>query len=148
MFTKILRYISSYSPLVTHLKISILDDFPCFASTLAPFWWTQEMFWTLDNDDWVLSMGFVCNYVCVVSSFLRYLRPYLWELTGAPNTGNKAPRGKFCNSLHIVSYTGCFFPLGLPLKCLSTEKLIYARLGVSRTIYVNVDSPHLVFHTF
>ena len=32
------------------------------------------------------------------------------------------------------------FPLGLPLKVPSTEKLI---LGVSRTIYVNVDSPNL-----
>ena len=30
-----------------------------------------------------------------------------------------------------------------PLKVLSTKKLIYARLGVSRTIYVNVDSPNL-----
>ena len=28
-----------------------------------------------------------------------------------------------------------FFPLGLPLKVLSTEKLIKAMLGVSRTIY-------------
>ena len=30
-----------------------------------------------------------------------------------------------------------------PLKILSTKKLIQARLGVSRTIYVNVDSPNL-----
>ena len=48
--------------------------------------------------------------------------------------------------------TGCFFTLGLPLKVQSTKKLIWARLRVSRTIYVNVDSPirlHLqVFHTF
>ena len=37
------------------------------------------------------------------------------------------------------------FSLGLPLKCLSTKKLIKARLGVSGPIYVNVDSPHLGF---
>ena len=41
-----------------------------------------------------------------------------------------------------------FFSLGLLLKCLSTEKLIQARLGVSRTIYVNVDSPNLGFPYF
>ena len=43
------------------------------------------------------------------------------------------------------SHTGCLFSLGLPLKYQSTEKLILARLGVSRTIYVNVDSPNLGF---
>ena len=42
------------------------------------------------------------------------------------------------------------FSLGLPLKVLSTEKLILARLVVSRTIFVNVDlsnlgSPYLIF---
>ena len=36
----------------------------------------------------------------------------------------------------------------LPLKVCSTEKLILARLGVSRTIYVNVDSPNLGFPYF
>ena len=35
-----------------------------------------------------------------------------------------------------------------PLKVLSTKKLIWARLGVSRTIYVNVDSPNLGFTYF
>ena len=45
---------------------------------------------------------------------------------------------------HVTS-TGCFFTLGLPLKVPSTNKLIYARLGVSRTTYVNVDSPNLGF---
>ena len=40
------------------------------------------------------------------------------------------------------------FSLGLPLKYLSTKKLIWARLGVSRTIYVNVDSPNLGFTYF
>ena len=34
------------------------------------------------------------------------------------------------------------------LKVLSTNKLIKARLGVSRTIYVNVDSPNLGFTYF
>ena len=41
-----------------------------------------------------------------------------------------------------------FFTLGLPLKVPSTKKLIWARLGVSRTIYVNVDSPDLGFPYF
>ena len=35
-----------------------------------------------------------------------------------------------------------------PLKVPSTKKLIQARLGVSRTIYVNVDSPNLGFTYF
>ena len=41
-----------------------------------------------------------------------------------------------------------FFSLGLPLKVLCTDKLIQARLGVSGTIYVNVDSPNLDFPYF
>ena len=41
-----------------------------------------------------------------------------------------------------------FFSLGLPSKVQSTEKFIKARLGVSRTIYVNVDSPNLGFPYF
>ena len=46
-------------------------------------------------------------------------------------------------------YTGCcFFSLVSPLKVLSTNKLIKARLGVSRPIYVNVDSPNLGFPYF
>ena len=44
--------------------------------------------------------------------------------------------------------TGWFFSLVRPLKVLSTEKLILARLGVSRPIYVNVDSPNLSFPYF
>ena len=40
--------------------------------------------------------------------------------------------------------TGCF-SLGLPLKVLNTNKLIEAKLDVSRMIYVNVDSPNLDF---
>ena len=47
-----------------------------------------------------------------------------------------------------LGYTRCFFTLGLPLKVHSTNKLILARLGVSRTIYVNVDSPNLGFPYF
>ena len=45
-------------------------------------------------------------------------------------------------------HTGWFFTLGLPLKVQSTEKLILSRLGVSRTIFVNVDSPNLGFTYF
>ena len=41
-----------------------------------------------------------------------------------------------------------FFPLVFPLKVPSTENLIYARLSVSRTIYVNVESPNLGFRYF
>ena len=43
---------------------------------------------------------------------------------------------------------GVFLTLGLPLEYQSTEKLIWARLGVSRTIYVNVESPNLGFPYF
>ena len=41
-----------------------------------------------------------------------------------------------------------FFSLIPPLKVPSTDKLIWARLGVSRPIYVNVDSPNLGFPDF
>ena len=40
------------------------------------------------------------------------------------------------------------FSLGLPIKVLITEKSIKTRLGVSRTIYVNVDTPNLGFTFF
>ena len=40
------------------------------------------------------------------------------------------------------------FSLVPPRKVLSTEKLFKARLGVSRTIYVSVDSPNLGFPYF
>ena len=40
---------------------------------------------------------------------------------------------------------GGFFTGPSPLKVLSTKKLIWARLGVSGTSYVNVDSPNLGF---
>ena len=46
------------------------------------------------------------------------------------------------------SNTGCFFSLVPPLKVQSTKNLILARLGVSRPIYVNVDSPNLGFPYF
>ena len=45
-------------------------------------------------------------------------------------------------------HTGWFFSLVPPLKILSTEKLIYARLGVSWPIYINIDSPNLGFPYF
>ena len=41
--------------------------------------------------------------------------------------------------------TVCSFLLWYPRKVPSTNKLIQARLGVSRMIYVNVDSPNLGF---
>ena len=43
---------------------------------------------------------------------------------------------------------GDFFTGTPPLKVLITEKFIKARLGVSRTIYVNLDSPLLGFPYF
>ena len=46
------------------------------------------------------------------------------------------------------AYTGCFFSLVPPLKVPSTKKLIQARLGVSRPIYVNIDTPNLGFPYF
>ena len=41
-----------------------------------------------------------------------------------------------------------FFSLVPPIKVPSTKTLILARLGVSRPIYVNVDSPNLGFPYF
>ena len=58
---------------------------------------------------------------------------------------------KNCISRFVqLSYadTGCFFPLVPPLKVPSTKKLIWARLGVSRPIYANVDSPNIGFPYF
>ena len=46
--------------------------------------------------------------------------------------------------MHLGIYR-VFFSLVLPLIVPGTKKLIYARLGVSRTIYVNVDSLNLGF---
>ena len=51
-------------------------------------------------------------------------------------------------NFYLCSTTGWFFSLVPPLKVLSTEKLIWASLGVSRTIYVNVDSLNLGFPHF
>ena len=45
----------------------------------------------------------------------------------------------------MQNINGVFFKLDLLLKVPSTNKLIKAKLGVSRTIYVNVDSPNLGF---
>ena len=49
--------------------------------------------------------------------------------------------------MELLYIQGVFFSLVPPLKYLSTKKLIQAWLGVSRPIYVNVDSPNLVFRT-
>ena len=46
-------------------------------------------------------------------------------------------------TVHVCVCRGCFFTLGIPLKVVSTNKLIWARLGVTRMTYVNVDSPNL-----
>ena len=52
------------------------------------------------------------------------------------------------HNLYHPNHTGWFLFTGTPLKVLSTKKLIYARLGVSRPIYVDVDSPNLGFTYF
>ena len=49
--------------------------------------------------------------------------------------------------LSVVPMYRVVFLTGPPLV-LSTKKLIKARLGVSRTIYVNLDSPNLGFTNF
>ena len=51
-------------------------------------------------------------------------------------------------TINISNQKYRFFSTGLPLKFLSTEKLISARLGVSWMIYVNVDYPNLGFLYF
>ena len=51
------------------------------------------------------------------------------------------------NKCPTVKVHGDFLS-GPPIKVLSTRKLTQARLGVSRTIYVNVDSPNLGFPYF
>ena len=53
---------------------------------------------------------------------------------------------KYCKVCKfLLQKYGVFFTLDLPLKVPSTNKLILARLGVSRMIYANVDSPNLGF---
>ena len=47
----------------------------------------------------------------------------------------------FDKAIIVHRVQGVFFTLGLPQNVQKTTKLIWARLGVSRTIYVNVDSP-------
>ena len=49
---------------------------------------------------------------------------------------------------YLRRYTGCLFFTGTPPKSSNYKKLISARLGVSRPIYVNVDSPNLGFPYF
>ena len=48
----------------------------------------------------------------------------------------------------VFNVQGVFFSLVPRLKDLSTKKLLQARLGVSKPIYVNVDSPNLGFPYF
>ena len=52
---------------------------------------------------------------------------------------------KYAEYAKYAKHKWCFFKLDLLLKVPSTKKLIKAKLGVSRTIYVNVDSPNLGF---
>ena len=58
---------------------------------------------------------------------------------------SKTPAKDIENTSQDVWIYRVFFITVPPLKYQSTEKLILARLGVSRTIYVNVDSPNLGF---
>ena len=52
---------------------------------------------------------------------------------------------KYAEYAKYAKHKWCFFKLDLLLKVPSTKKLIKEKLGVSRTIYVNVDSPNLGF---
>ena len=55
---------------------------------------------------------------------------------------------QFSQFISETKFTGCFFTLGLPLKVWSTKKIIRLWLGVSRTIYVNVETPNIGFPYF
>ena len=64
--------------------------------------------------------------------------------------GQLDPCGLVCPKMkvQISNLQDVFFSLVPPLKVPSTKKVILARLGVSRPIYVNVDSPTLGFLYF
>ena len=61
---------------------------------------------------------------------------------------SKKPAKDIENTSQDVWIYRVFFITVPPLKYQSTEKLILARLGVSRPIYVNEDSPNLGFPYF
>ena len=71
-------------------------------------------------------------------------RPFL---PGERFSGRKGCEQNVKVIIYMVIIQGVFL-MSLPLKCPSTEKLFLARLGVSWTIYVNVDSPNLGFPYF
>ena len=75
--------------------------------------------------------------LCCVWRQLPVMREGKWaaSYSDIPQVGTRAP---FQSKSKVI-----FFLTGTPYKVLSTERLIQARLGVSRTIYVNVDSPTL-----
>ena len=54
---------------------------------------------------------------------------------------------EFCQLNRFLTYR-VFFLTGTPVKVLSTEKFIQARLGESKTIYVDEDSPNQGFPYF
>ena len=97
---------------------------------------------------WLMSPSFLPNHRAPNSLFSCAQAPILM----CSGTYSHVPKSQLCPGLPFafctcfsVVPTGWFFSLVPPLKFPSIEKLIYARLGVSRTIYVNVDSPNLGF---
>ena len=56
-----------------------------------------------------------------------------------------SPPAKFTGHLFETLSSVCLNFSIAPIKVPNTNKLIYARLGVSRPIYVNVDTPNLGF---
>ena len=70
----------------------------------------------------------------------------LWALAGVIR-GSRQKAWKGCYKV-VFEGNATNLVQGVYFHCPSTEKLIEAGLGVSRTIYVNVDSPDLGFPYF
>ena len=58
------------------------------------------------------------------------------------------PKLSYKGSCALWTYIQGVFFNWYPPKSISTKKLIWARLGVSRLIYINVDTPNLGFPYF
>ena len=77
--------------------------------------------------------------IMMTSSVCKVWRPLLAE------SGKGSSLTRKLSNLAPTDMYRVFFFTGTPLKVPSTKNLIYAGLGVSRPIYVNVDSPYLGF---
>ena len=89
------------------------------------------------------------NTISVLQVFSTGRRqPDLWKVAGEPSLSNSNTKIQIQNTNTKIQMQGDPFSLVPPLKVPSTNKLIYARLGVSWPTYVNVDSPNLGFTYF